>query len=1006
MRARTVVGAALLLAVATGARATEPARRLDELRVDVWQTRDGLPQNTIQAILQDRRGYLWVSTEEGLARFDGVRFTVYDRVTLPALPGANILPLVEGADGTLWMGIYGGGLAEFREGRVGRVFSTRDGLLNDTVTALAVAADGTLWVGTTRGLNLLKGGRVTADPGLRVHVRTLLAGRGGDVWVGTTQGLSRVGDARTWGPGEGLASPVVNALAEDGQGGLWIGTAGGLQRLRDGRLSAEGGPALAGAFVRSLQVDRHGGVWVGTTKGLSRLAGGAVQTLTRKEGLSGDVITALLEDREGSLWAGTTAGGLDRLREGSFVTYGTHHGLVRESVSVVLGARAGGLWIAGSEGQLVRAQGGGFRELGGERGLGGREVRALHEEVDGALLVGTNAGPVYRYRDGRYTVDPRYRDVRDARVIAADAEGTLWLGTDSNGLYHLEGGRLVHQRAGDGIPDNRVRVLRTDRRGRLWIGTYGGLTVREAGRFRTYTKADGLPSNLVRSLHEDAEGVLWIGTYGGGLARLKDGRLSPFTTLQGLPNDMAYEILEDGAGHLWVSGNRGIYRVARRHLHAVAEGAAAAVHATVFGEPDGMASAECNGGRPAGWRAADGRLWFPTVKGVAVVDPARLHPNPLPPTVVIEEMRADGHEVPVPRPGQLGPGHQRFEFRYTGLGLLAPDRVRFRHRLDGFDDEWVEAGPRRAAFYTNLAPGAYRFRVRARSHDGPWTEGEGLDFVLAPRLHQTAAFRVGAGLGLLVAGGFLYRLRTRHLRARAAELSALVDERTRDVLEAVRQKDEVVSMVAHDLRSPLTVISGYAEVLEARVADPELRGYAAVILRQSAHVASLASDMLTTARIESGRLPLDRRELILEEVVREAIADRVPESGVHVSLEGPAGGPCRVEADAHWIRQVVENLVGNAVKYSPDGADVRVKVARAAGGCQVSVSDQGLGIAAEDLPRLFRKFSRLEAGRKNGIPGTGLGLFICRSIVEAHGGRIWADSEPGRGSTFHFVLPG
>lgn len=490
------------------------------------------------------------------------------------------------------------------------------------------------------------------------------------------------------------------------------------------------------------------------------------------------------------------------------------------------------------------------------------------------------------------------------------------------------------------------------------------------------------------------------------MARFKDGRFTPFTTREGLYDNTAYGILEDASGHLWVSGNRGVFRVAKADLDDVAEGRARHVRSVAYGESDGMASAECNGGTPSGWRTDDGRLWFPTVKGVVVVDPSRLRTNLQPPPVVVEEMLADGASVDALPEGELPPGRQKFEFRYTGLSLLTPAKVRFRYRLEGLDRDWVEAGTRRAAYYTNLAPGPYRFQVLACNNDGVWSDtGASLSFRLRPQVYETAWFRTLSGAAALLAAAGLYRLRTRQLRARAAELARLVEEGTRDLREAIRQKDEVVSMVAHDIRSPLTAIQGYAELIELRVPNEETRRFAADIRRQVAHLTSLASDMLTMSRIETGPLPLNLEGFSLPEIVRSVVDDRVSDSGADVALDAPDDRSAMVRADPRWIRQVVENLVNNAVKYSPDGAQVRVRVAATAEALQVSVADRGIGIAPGDMDRLFRKFSRLDAARTRGIEGTGLGLFICRSIVEAHGGRIWAESEAGGGSTFHFVLP-
>ncbi|HEY2942864.1 MAG TPA: two-component regulator propeller domain-containing protein, partial [Vicinamibacteria bacterium] len=702
--------AALLLLGAPLASALDPAKAVSHYSLASWQTDDGLPHNRVQAIVQTPEGYLWLATQEGLARFDGVRFTVFDRHGTAAMNANDVETLFVSRGGSLWVGVYGGTLLRYQNGAF-TSYSSREGLPLSTISALAEDAAGDLWIGTDGdGVYRLHQGafaRYTSKDGLPDDsVRCLLGDGEGNVWIGTAAGLAR----RRGGRFERYDLPAgpdpiaISALAIDREGRTWVGTeSDGLYRFDTGRL-VRTPVALNDDHVRSLLADRRGTLWIGTDGGLHRVHDGRVEVLTRQDGLTSDAIRSVFEDREGSLWIGAV--GLMQLKDGTVLTHGRAQGLTDEDVYVVAPASGKGLWVGTSGGEIALFSKGRFTPVAGRAVLRGATVLALREDREGRLWVGTAQG-LRRLDGGRWTS----YDARDGlpagsvRSILEDREGRLWIGTDGAGLARRDGNRFVALTTRDGLPSDHLRALLEDRDGTLWVATYGGLAALRDGRFTSYTMRDGLAHDLVRSLHQDGNGVLWVGTYGGGLSRVQSGRITTYTTRHGLFDDVIFEILEDGRGRLWMSCNKGIFSVSLSDLEDFAAGRRDFIRSVAYGRSDGMRSAEANGGSPAGWRAEDGRLWFATVAGLVSIDPAAVTGTRAAPPAFVEEVWVDGERADLPRGLDLAPGNHRLQLAYTALGLLAPDHLHFAYTLEGFDAGWIDAGTRRQTSYTNVPAG-------------------------------------------------------------------------------------------------------------------------------------------------------------------------------------------------------------------------------------------------------------------------------------------------------------
>jgi PAS domain S-box-containing protein len=771
---------------------------LDQLDVltqyghDAWNEERGLPQSSVSSIVQTPDGYLWLGTQEGLARFDGVKFDVYDKSKTSAMRSNFVSCLLVARDSTLWFGTKGGGFNSYKNG-VFKNFSTNDTLPGGSVVSLLQTKDGAIWIGTMGdGLIRYKENqfrKFTREDGLiYLSIFGLCEDRDGTVWVGAPRGLSKYqnGKFTICGAAEGFPGGFVTVIHEDRSGILWIGLEnGGLVRNSHGvytTFSIKDG--LSSNSVMSLCDDPQGNLWIGTRGGgINRLTGKVFSSYSSKEGLVSDAVISVFVDREGSLWFGTDGGGLNRFKETKFRAYGKEEGLASDFVMPIVEDSRGDVWVGTSGSGLSRYRDGKFTCFTTKEGLSSNSIHALYAGDQGTLWVGTSGGGLNRY-DGRKFV--RYDTSAGlsnnfVSSICGGSRGEVWVGT-RYGLDCFQGGKWKTFTMENGLSSNFVNCLLPASGGGLWIGTSGGgLDFYDGSKFTNYTRNRLIDDAVIWTMYEDTDGVLWVGTNGHGLYRLKDGKSVAITTSQGLFDDMVFSILEDGSHNLWMSCNKGIFRVSKRDLDAFAGGAIERVTCVSYGKADGMRSRECNGAfQPAACKTRAGEFWFPTIKGAVTVDPEHLKLNPYPPEVSIESAILDQEPVDPARAVELTPEHGTYEFHYTGLSFTAPEFVRFKYKLEGFDADWVDAGFRRSAYYTNLKPGTYTFRVMASNSDGVWSEsGASCGFTVLPTFSQTPFFFTLCALGALLVIFGIHSYRLRWVRSR--ELTLLVDRRTSDL---------------------------------------------------------------------------------------------------------------------------------------------------------------------------------------------------------------------------------
>jgi signal transduction histidine kinase/ligand-binding sensor domain-containing protein len=724
------VGAlAALAACWATANALEPTTPLANMNRQGWVMENGLPQNTVQALVQTTDGFIWLGTEVGLVRFDGYGFTVFDTKSKPALPGSDVQCLLAGKDGSLWVGTSDG-LARLKDGAV-TVFTTANGLPGNSIRALAQKANGPVVAETEAGAASILADRVQSSAPL-------------------PKGPDKAELQRDLGivlPGTRLQTQYI-----DREGAMWIGTNGGLVRYVRGKL--ENLPVtdpLAATSVLSILEDSEGNLWVGTeTSGLQILRDQRFHGVTARDGLASDNTTAVVQDGAGTLWVGTAGSGVTAMKPGAPTrTYGIRDGLLSEVVLALAAAPDGGIWAGTADG-LSRIRAGRVDSFTSADGLPDDFIRSLLADADGSLWIGTRRGLTHWKTPGSL------------------APGQMETFTTTNGLG-----------------SDLVGAMARDANGDLWIATLAGLSRLHQGTIVTFTTANGLSSNVITALLVTPDGFLLAGTQDRGINVLDPhavetaGQGGSIVAEKLLQNASIRAIIDDGAlNHLWFATSNGIARCDR-----VPSGPLRAISCSnllEFGPSDGLRSREtATNSHPSAWRAQDGHLWFATPKGLVEIDPAHFPVNTVPPPVAVERFAVDDADMSL-APGavvKIAAGHNHFAFDYAALSFVAPQKVRYRYMLEGFDHQWTDAGTRRTAYYTNIRPGSYTFRVQAANNDGVWNDtGASLAFQLEPHFYQTVWFYLL--LALFAVGLVLLVLRLRLLRAQR-EFNAVLGERNR-----------------------------------------------------------------------------------------------------------------------------------------------------------------------------------------------------------------------------------
>ena len=970
---------------------------------------NGLPQNTVQALAQTKDGFLWLGTEAGLVRFNGAEFQTYDQNSNPALPGSDIRCLLATRDGALWIGTNAG-LARWKDGAI-KTFTTQDGLPANGILTLVDTSDGVVWAWTEAGLVRLKGaGFVPSDDGIPASaITSVQPGPQGQLWVeaGSSTAIYQGG---LWSSIDEYGylkqtTASVGYWSDLPRGEFAFGTIREVDVAHGDRkiISPENieahlsvGKDLPGSRVQVMAADNRGSLWIGTNAGLVRWVSGTVERFPITDPLSTASILALMEDHEGNLWVGTETGGLHILRDQRFRTLDTREGLSSDRITTVVEDGAGTLWVGTQEdglNALRRDEPAGWRvqrAFSVHDGLASNVILSLAAAASGDLWVGTPDG-LNRIHGTRVDTFTSADGLPDdfIRSLLIDADGSLWIGT-RRGLTHwtIEKSGLSRSRpnAGmetytqaNGLGSDLVGAMARDAKGDLWVATLAGLSRLRGGTISNFTTADGLSSNVVTALLPRADGTLLIGTQDRGW-NVWDGRKVNAETQSGLEQTTIHAILDDGEGHLWFATGDGIARCDCNAMGGPSPGPGCS-RWVEFGTADGLHTREtATNSHPSALRASDGHLWFATPKGLVEVDPAHFPVNELPPPVALERFQVD--DVTQPLRGadsrlRVAAGRVHFEFDYAGLSFDAPQKVRYRYMLEGFDHGWTEAGGRRAAYYTNIPPGRYTFRVQAANNDGLWnTTGAALSFELRPHFYQTVWFYV---LLLAALAGAVVLLLRQRLRRAEREFGAVLGERSR----IAREIHDTLAQGYVGVSVQLEVL---AELLRQRKAEDaqkqldQTREY----VRHGLDDARQSIWALRTQDADETTLPVKLRRMA-EAAGGNGLTSRFKLFGAYRPL------PAETERE---VMRVAQEAIHNVKKHA-GASQLSVELEYGAEMIALEVRDDGRGGAQE------RKAESIP-----GHVGPGhFGLTGMRERAAAIGGTFEVSSAPGTGTTIRLCAP-
>jgi signal transduction histidine kinase/ligand-binding sensor domain-containing protein len=963
----------------------------------VWQSDDGLPNNRIYGLAQTMDGYLWIATPIGLVRFDGSRFEAISSTQFVAAPNRGIHALHGTRSGGLWVGMDRGSIVGM-DGTA-RVISPSDGLPDLIPQTLIEDDEGGVWIAYIGGaIYWIKGDKITAMTPDRGPAH------------GAVASVARDAEGRVWLARGGEVGLILNGQFESRlclenaticlgtalNGGIWICHGQRLLRYDGASPPTENGTIPADrSDVQPTVVfeDREGAVWVGTSYGgLFRHNGARFENVPT----SHPAISSLLEDREGNLWAGTVGGGLNCLRPRAALLEGVDTGLPFETVRSVCEDAAGALWATTTNGLVVRRSRDGWSTVSGGPDWPGSIATCVAADPSGAVWIGTRNRRLIRWNDGRFEQWDKGRGVIPAQIYAllASSSGSLWIGGQNpDAVQCLDQDRLRSLELP--VDARMIRAMAEDAEGNIWVGTSRGILMRvSGGRLLDETSLTSAPLKSIRCLHATPDGSLWIGYAGWGVGRLRNGRFALIGTEQGLFDDYISQIVADGHGWLWFGSDHGIFKVRQRELDDLADGRTSRVRSIHYGPSEGLRNLQADFGcTPGVLHGRDGRLWMPTGSGLAVVDPRKLGDDSAAPPVLLKRVALDEktlavHSGVIPAgniaelrkplvPARLSPRHRKLEFEFTALSFTAPENVRIQRRLDGFDEDWIDAGALRSATYPRLPAGNYRFRVRACNGDGAWNEeGAVFAFLVAPFFWQTWWFRLSALAGftcLVVAIARYVSFRRLRSQLHSLEQQASVD----------RERARIARDLHDDLGSRLTRIVLLGDLMQDGCGGPGSREDGAVQIATAARqVIKSLDETVWAINPRNDTLPnlIDYLGQFAVEFLRTA--------RIRCRVDLPAHPDDHAVSTEmrHNLFLVVKEALNNVVRHA-NASEVQLRMDVTESSIELVVQDDGCGFA----------YGPDRAGAD--------GLRNMRQRVEDLGGRFEVNSEPGSGTRISAVVP-
>jgi signal transduction histidine kinase/ligand-binding sensor domain-containing protein len=1024
----------------------------------------GLRHDQVRALTQDKMGNLWLGTDDGLTRYDGKYFSHY--TTGQGLNNNLILSVFQDKKENIWFGTFNGGVTRF-DGIYLTNFSISEGLSSNVVNCIFEDSKGTIWLGTGGGATKYDGNSFTnfsVKEGLcHNDVRAILEDNSGNIWIATNGGGVSVfnGDSfSNYSEKEGLIQNFIGNLFKDANGNIWLGSASrGVARF-DGEKFAiySENEGLGGNAIRAINQDKEGNMWFGTTEnGLTKFDGKYFTYYGATQGLSSDYIRCSLQDLKGNLWFGTRGAGLTRFDGNLFTHLTANEGLTNSRVMSILKDTTGNLWLGtfggyvtkyifGKEDSLKHNY---FSTFGQKEGLRNSRIYSMLQDNTGNIWFGTDGWGVSKF-DGKttatYSTDQGLCN-NTIRKIYQDSNNNYWFASYGSGVSKFDGKEFTNYTKDQGLSANNVLCIQEDSQGNIWFGTdVGGLTCFDGKNFTHYTKEKGFFSNTIYSIMQGKDGILWFGTGGEGLIRYDGNVFTRYADDVGLNNNHVLSIIQDSKGNIFAGTRFGLNLLKSVSVQKLKDNKTIPRFKS-YNYEDGFIGIGSNIGAIA--EDNFGNIWVGTNDRLTVFHTEAEKTDSMHISLQLTNIQLFNENIPwtelalerdttiilhnglsinkfkfdsisrwygLPEKLNLFHKHNYITFSFIGISHTQTKKMRYQYMLEGLDDNWNVPTDRTEVSYGNLNSGKYVFKVKAVNSEGYWSNEVSYHFSIRPPWWNTWWFYI---LSVLILVGLIYGLiiyRERRLMLDKQKLQLKVNEQTRQLTEKNKElqvinseKDKLFSIIAHDLRSPFSSFLGLtqvmAEELETLSMD-QLQEIAGSMRKSATNLFRLLENLLQWSRIQQGSIPFYPAQIELIPIVEESIAlviDSANKKGIEITYDIPYN--TMVYADSNMLHTIIRNIISNAVKFTSKNGNVNIEARSTSRNfVEISIRDTGIGMSSLMVDNLFKLGSQTNRTGTDGEPSTGLGLIICKEFIDKLGGKIWVESEEGKGSVFYFTI--
>ncbi|MCP4311958.1 MAG: hypothetical protein GY790_11900 [Bacteroidetes bacterium] len=981
-----------------------------QFKIDYWTTEDGLPANDLTGIIQSSKGYLWMTSYQGIIRFDGSAFIVHNTDNTPVFSDNTFTSIAEEKDSTLKID------TEYE------VYLYKDGLFSKSKKPHEILASDALhhvYYYEDHSLHFPDFDTSFTN----IEINSIVEDGSNNLYIGTSSGLFQVSDKglKHFTSQNGMENDLVMTLLVDEHNILWIGTQSGLYYY-DG-YGFQQDTDFNEIYIRHIANDNVGNFWLATTNGLYKknIPTGEIEQFTVENGLPVNHIKKILIDFENNIWLLPFHGGLVRLTKVKFAVYDYKTGMKARVVNAVCEYNPNEILVVFEDGIIQKIANDKVDELRIKSSLKGVRLRHIFNDSKNNLWLSTYKGLLKISPSGEekwFRTENAYPSSL-IRLVYEDKHNNIWVGTRDVGLIKMQGevvSRIIDHTSGLG--ENLIMSIEEDNVGNLIVATAnGGVSILHNDEvMKVFSSETGLISDVVFNTYTDSANVMWFAT-SLGLSRIYKDSITNYNVISGLSSNKTYDIIEDNTGSFWLPYPLGVMMVSKNMLNDFAAGKIDKIKCTVFDKFDGVPS---EGITPVAQsiKTNNGNIWIPALNGIIMVNPDEIVYNTKPPLTHIEALYTDDVSIDIRNQIRIGSEIQRITFNYTAICLQASEKVRFKYRLVGYENSWTETHyNNKLATYTNLPPGYYTFKVLAANNDGIWDEtGDSLSIYVEPIWYETTIFKIAAVLFVLLLAYLFFMIRVGQLEKRQIVLKRIVEERTEEIAKQNQQlaelnaaKDKFFGIIAHDLRTPFNAILGFSELLMTKLHGltiSEIEQMVTNVHKAAKNTFSLLENLLEWAKSQTGRIKFEPHLFNLAEMIYDVVSLSENMAKVkNIRITHNISSSFMVYADKNIVSTVLRNLISNAIKFTNRNGNISIEEEQFPDATVITVCDSGIGIDEASLQNLFKLSDKVSVPGTENEKGTGLGLILCKEFIEMHKGKIWVESELGKGSSFKFSLP-